>query len=196
MTGQVLFDSHMAVLLDGAVAVVNALTDGEARGKPYTAPRDDDRIAAVAGALSAPVELVRESAPEDAAHLLRAATELRRVFEAVADNRADDAASAINTLLTETQARPLLARTPEGPWRVHFHGHDDSFAITWTAGCATALAMLLGGDLAGRLGVCQAPRCDRVYVDTSRNAGRHFCSTPCQNRTKAAAYRARQSATN
>ncbi|WP_235619177.1 CGNR zinc finger domain-containing protein [Embleya scabrispora] len=42
-----------------------------------------------------------------------------------------------------------------------------------------------------RLGLCGAPRCDRAYVDTSRNAGRQFCSTACQNRVKAAAFRAR-----
>ncbi|MGW7325252.1 CGNR zinc finger domain-containing protein [Streptomyces sp. NPDC054845] len=40
--------------------------------------------------------------------------------------------------------------------------------------------------------MCRAVRCDRVYVDTSRNAGRQFCSTACQNRTKAAAFRARK----
>jgi predicted RNA-binding Zn ribbon-like protein len=52
--------------------------------------------------------------------------------------------------------------------------------------------MVIGGDLAGRLGVCQAAQCDRVYVDTSRNAARQFCSTACQNRAKAAAFRARR----
>jgi len=42
-----------------------------------------------------------------------------------------------------------------------------------------------------RLGVCTAPRCDRVYVDTSRNGTRRYCSTSCQNRVKTAAFRAR-----
>ena len=37
----------------------------------------------------------------------------------------------------------------------------------------------------------QRPSGDRVYVDTSRNATRRFCSTACQSRTKAAAFRAR-----
>ncbi|MFC6935784.1 CGNR zinc finger domain-containing protein [Actinomadura yumaensis] len=35
------------------------------------------------------------------------------------------------------------------------------------------------------------PHCDRVYVDTSRNGTRRFCSTACQNRVKTAAFRAR-----
>ena len=61
----------------------------------------------------------------------------------------------------------------------------------WAAGCATGLAVVLGGDLYDRLGVCTAPRCDRVYVDTSRNGTRRYCSTSCQNRVKTAAFRAR-----
>jgi len=63
----------------------------------------------------------------------------------------------------------------------------------WAAGCATGLAVVLGGDLYDRLGVCTAPRCDRVYVDTSRNGTRRYCSTSCQNRVKTAAFRARLS---
>jgi predicted RNA-binding Zn ribbon-like protein len=43
-----------------------------------------------------------------------------------------------------------------------------------------------------RLGVCTAALCDRVYVDNSRSGTRRFCSTSCQNRVKAAAFRARQ----
>ena len=45
--------------------------------------------------------------------------------------------------------------------------------------------------MAGRLGVCAAERCDRVYVDLSRNGAKRFCSTACQNRAKAAAFRVR-----
>jgi predicted RNA-binding Zn ribbon-like protein len=37
--------------------------------------------------------------------------------------------------------------------------------------------------------VCTAPHCDRVYVDTSRNGSKRFCSTACQNRVKAATFR-------
>jgi predicted RNA-binding Zn ribbon-like protein len=51
--------------------------------------------------------------------------------------------------------------------------------------------MAIGSDLAGRLGVCQAHPCDRVYIDTSYNLGKRFCSTRCQSRVKAAAHRAK-----
>jgi predicted RNA-binding Zn ribbon-like protein len=78
----------------------------------------------------------------------------------------------------------MLGRHDGEPWRLHFHGAEDSLA--------TGLAVVLGSDLRGRIGVCTAPRCDRVYVDASRNGTRRFCSTTCQNRVKTAAFRARQ----
>jgi predicted RNA-binding Zn ribbon-like protein len=52
-------------------------------------------------------------------------------------------------------------------------------------------AGLLASPQAARLGVCAAPRCELVFVDISRNGSRRFCGTACQNRVKAAAYRAR-----
>ena len=98
----------------------------------------------------------------------------------------------LNALLLDTGARPQLDRLPDGAvGTCTSTASDDSLATGWAAGCATGLALAIGSDLAGRLGVCAADRCDRVFVDTSRNATRRFCSTACQNRTKAAAFRAR-----
>ena len=77
-------------------------------------------------------------------------------------------------------------------WSLHFHGPDDGLVNGWGAGCAAGLALALGTGLAGRLGVCAAPHCDRVFVDVSRNGQRRFCSPQCQSRVKAAAHRARQ----
>ncbi|MCZ4121909.1 CGNR zinc finger domain-containing protein [Streptomyces sp. H39-S7] len=187
-----LFDSHMAALLDACVALVNALTDGDARGKPFTAPAGADLPAAVHTALPSPGARSGTIEPAAAAHLAETARRLREVFEAVAGDRMDDAVTVLNELLRSNGARPQLDRVEGEPWQVHFHGADDSLAVGWSAGCATGLAMVIGGDLAGRLGICQAARCDRVYVDTSRNAARQFCSTACQNRSKAAAFRARR----
>jgi predicted RNA-binding Zn ribbon-like protein len=181
------------LLLDAAVAFVNELTDGERRGKPYTAPTGDALPAAAAAAIPAgeasrPREVPRESA-EILAHGART---MRTVFEAMEAERVDDAARAVNALLRETGARPQLDRVPGQPWQVHFHGADDSYGVGWMSGCATALALAVGSELAGRLGVCLASHCDRVYVDASRNSVRRFCSAACQSRVKAAAFRARR----
>ncbi len=191
-----MFDSHVALLLDQAVALVNALTDGEARGRAYTAPRGAELPDAVAAAVGHDETAARPRTLDAAQAECLAATAqcMREVFQAVQDGRMDAAAVAVNDLLRDTGARPHLDRAGDEPWRLHFHGADDSLAAAIGAGCATGLALVVGGGLTDRLGVCQAARCDRVYTDTSRNAARQFCSTACQNRTKAATFRARRSA--
>jgi predicted RNA-binding Zn ribbon-like protein len=195
VTSQVLFDSHVELLLEGAVSFVNELTDGERRGKPFTAPRGVDLPAEALRAIPETARKPHDTLPAaDAERLAHAAGVMRGVFEAMEDGRVDDAAEAVNRLLRETGARPQLDRAPGEPWAVHFHGSDDSHAMGWTAGCATALALAVGSELAGRLGVCLAPHCDRVYVDMSKNSVRQFCSASCQSRVKAAAFRARKAA--
>ncbi|MBC9719028.1 CGNR zinc finger domain-containing protein [Streptomyces sp. TRM66268-LWL] len=189
-----MFDGHVATLLDAAVSLVNALTDGTRQGRPYTAPRGDRLPQAVHEALPLAAQRPAAIAPAHAAYLARAAQEMRAVFEAVAADDIDRAAHLVNGLLGTAGARPQLDRVDGEPWQVHFHGFEDSLAVGWTAGCATALALAIGSDLAGRLGVCTAPQCDRVYVDASRNAVRHFCSPACRSRVKAAAFRARRAA--
>ncbi|WP_344073613.1 CGNR zinc finger domain-containing protein [Streptomyces crystallinus] len=190
-----MFDSHVAVLLDQAVSLVNTLTDGQARGRPYTAPRGAELADAIDAAIPRDMSSLPRSVDGDqAAYLAGTARRMREVFQAMQDGRADAAAETVNDLLYDTGARPRLDRAGSGSWQMHFHGPDDSFAAGSSASCATALALAVGGGLASRLGVCRAERCDRVYVDTSRNAARQFCSTACQNRTKAAAFRARRGA--
>ncbi|HUC58346.1 MAG TPA: CGNR zinc finger domain-containing protein [Streptosporangiaceae bacterium] len=116
---------------------------------------------------------------------------MRLVFADVAAGRLDGAAGQVNDLLAQTGARPHLDSHDGEPWHLHFHGRSDGLVTGWAAGCATGLAVVLGSELYGRLGVCTADRCDRVFVDISKNGMRRFCSTACQNRTKAAAFRAR-----
>ena len=186
------FSSHMDAVVAVAVRLVNVLTPGEAHGRPYVPPTADDQPAAVAAALAAGRQPQREVSRDEAAEFGMVAGALRSVFEAVTDGHLDEAARDVNALLTFTGARPQLDRHDGEPWHLHFHGSTDSLVTGWAAGCATGLAVVLGSDLHGRLGVCTADRCDRVYVDTSRNGTRRFCSTTCQNRVKAAAFRARR----
>jgi predicted RNA-binding Zn ribbon-like protein len=180
----------MDAVVTVAVRLVNALTPGGAHGRPYLPPTGAALPAAVTAALRAGRQDTREVSAREAAGFPVAAQALRAVFDAVAAGRTDDAARLVNEMLARTGARPRLDRHDGEPWHLHFHGAEDSLATSWAAGCATGLAVVLGTDQQGRLGVCAAPRCDRVYVDTSRNATRRFCSVSCQNRVKAAAFRA------
>jgi predicted RNA-binding Zn ribbon-like protein len=191
----VLFDSHIATLLQVAVDLVNALTDGAAGGRSYAAPEPEERPHVIAGILPAASRwpVGRPITQEEADYLVDTAQGMRATFDAVHRGETGHAARVLNRLLISTGARPQLDQLDGDPWQVHFHGSDDSLAVGWSAGCATALAFAVGSHLAGRLGVCSADLCDRVYIDTSRNAARRFCSTSCQNRTKTAAFRARHS---
>jgi predicted RNA-binding Zn ribbon-like protein len=190
-----LFDSHVATQLDVTVALVNRLTPGLDGGRPVVLPADYAELRRlVSDALDDVGHRVPPSllSPQDVRLFEAAAEAARRAIEAVSRGDLDAAAAVTNGLLRETAARPQLDRFRHGEWGLHFHGPDDSLGVGWTAGMAIGLAMALGSKDAGRLGVCEAAECDRVYVDTSRNGGRRFCSTRCQSRTKAAAHRARQ----
>jgi predicted RNA-binding Zn ribbon-like protein len=184
------FTSHTSAVVTVAVQLVNALTPGEAHGRPYLPPPGSALPAAVAAALRAGRSPVRPVSPVQAAGFPAVAAALRAVFQAMAAGRTDTAAHLVNEMLASTGARPRLDRHDGEPWHLHFHGAEESLVTSWAAGCATGLAVVLGSDQQGRLGVCTAPRCDRVYVDISRNATRRFCSASCQNRVKAASFRA------
>jgi predicted RNA-binding Zn ribbon-like protein len=186
--GQVNFGSHAGRVVHTAVALVNALTPGLERGRPVPGLTPDLRLARARRVLEI-------SLTQDEAELVtRLAADLRPVFVAIDDRNADTAAALVNDLLRQYRPAPYLARHDGERWHLHFRGDRPGAAAGWGAGCAMALAAVLGGESWDRLGLCSAPACDRVFVDLSRNGSRRFCSTACQNRTKAAALRARRRA--
>jgi predicted RNA-binding Zn ribbon-like protein len=186
------FDSHVLQLLTVSTRLVNALTPGHQRGTVATTPSGENRVRAVEDALRGDGRLHPTVTAKDADRFADLAARLRRVFETAqfADRKA--AAAEVNALLLDTRARPRLDYFEGEGWHLHFHGADDSLVNGWSAGCAAGLALAIGSDLAGRLGICAAPACDRVFVDTSRNSKRRFCSPQCLSRVKAAAHRARK----
>lgn len=180
MTGQLNFDSHTSDVVAAAVEAVNLLTPGHASGREYSA--EDPDLTPLKGTPTV----------DEVAEMRGYSATMRLIFEAVDDGRIDDACTTANALLVETQAAPLLMRHDGEPWHVHFHAASANWARGWAASMATALAIVLGNPMSDRLGVCTADACDRVFVDVSRNGTRRFCSTACQNRVKAAAFRARR----
>ncbi|MGN6300574.1 MAG: CGNR zinc finger domain-containing protein [Angustibacter sp.] len=185
------FDSHLLDLLDVAVGLVNLHSGQYERGRERVPVDGAEAPSATADVLRRGDGPAPRVTAADAATLADRAQQWRHVFDGVRDGDEASAAAILNDLLRETGARPQLDPLAHGGWHVHFHGADDSLAVGWAAGCTTALALALGSDLAGRMGTCAAQRCDVVFVDTSKNGSRRFCSTSCQNRTKTAAYRSR-----
>ena len=190
MTGQIHFDSHVWVVNDIACRLVNALTPGYDGTQPIGPPPAGQRAAVARAVLER--DDYHPTVTEDQASALTAlAEQVRAVFTASSSGDEASAASMVNDLLAEFGAVPRLDPAQGGGWTLHFHGRDPGVVAGWGAGIAAGLAMAIGSDLTGRLGVCEAKPCNRVYVDTSRNLGKRFCSTRCQSRVKAAAHRAR-----
>ncbi|MBO0839743.1 MAG: CGNR zinc finger domain-containing protein [Sciscionella sp.] len=184
------FDSHASDVVANAVRAINLLTPGHARGKAYSAEvTEAQAVAALATRSSRRAKTIPHS---ELVKLRDYAGKLRAIFVDVEAGRIDDACRRTNALLRQTNAVPVLARHDGEPWHLHFHTVESGWARGHAASMATGVAVVLGTPMYHRLGVCTAPACDRVFVDTSRNGTRRFCSTACQNRVKAAAFRARQ----
>lgn len=193
VTGQVEFDSHTSDVVEYAIAVINEVTPGERHGRPFPAPTGDELVKAVRDVLP---EFRPSDVPTaaDVAELAEWAGRLRHIIELVDTGDLDTACTELNQVMREAGSIPTLSRHDGEPWHLHFHSADAAWALSWAASMATGLAVVLGNSVVERLGLCNAPSCDRVYVDVSRNGTRRFCSTACQNRVKAAAFRARKAA--
>lgn len=183
------FDSHTSDVVAHAVTLVNDVTPGERHGRSFQPPAD--LVAAVRDAVPRS-RTPDHPTPAEAEELAGWATRLREVVELVDAGEIDTACAALNAVMRETGAMPTLSRHDGEPWHLHFHSAEAEWAVSWAASMATGLAIVLGNAAIERLGICNAPACDRVYVDVSRNGTRRFCSTACQNRVKAATFRARR----
>jgi predicted RNA-binding Zn ribbon-like protein len=188
MTGQIHFDSHLWVVTDVACRLANALTAGHDGTRPVAPPPPGHRADAVRAVLERD-DYRPVLTEEQAKALTDLAGRVREVFTASSSGDVARAAGIVNGLLQEFGAAPRLDVARGGGWALHFHGRDAGIVTGWGAGIAAGLGMAIGSDLAGRLGVCQADPCDRVYIDTSRNLGKRFCSTRCQSRVTSAAHR-------
>ena len=130
----------------------------------------------------------------DAAALRRFQKELRPVFEASEAENVPVVITGLNALMEKHPITPMIS--DHDPADLHLHVATRS---------ATVSELLIGEALLGlatlvcdlgptRLGVCAEVKCDNVYVDTSPNQSRRYCSDRCSSRANVAAYRARQKA--
>jgi predicted RNA-binding Zn ribbon-like protein len=105
----------------------------------------------------------------------------------------DDVLTRLNELLTMARPRPY-ATDHDGELHLHYARPDAPVLEQLTTTVAMGLSQVVVQHGWQRLGVCSAENCDDVYVDTSRNASRRYCSNTCASRSTVAAYRARQKA--
>jgi predicted RNA-binding Zn ribbon-like protein len=180
------FDSYVDAGLLAAIDLVNEFALGPR-------PAGETELQALERILSIDPSSVSALRRADVAGFGDLASSLLEVVTALDAGDVDRAADRLNTLLAAHPAHPHLA-FEDGRWRLHHHAADAAVVPMWTSICAERLAHLIGIGEAHRIGRCAAPDCGRAYLDQSKNASRRFCSTTCQNRVKAAAFRRRHAA--
>ena len=130
----------------------------------------------------------------DATALRRFQRELRPVFEASNARDEKSVVELLNTLLAKHPVTPYIAGHEPGKWHMHVADQTSSVAELLVAESLMGLSTLVCDLGATRLGVCDAKPCTNVFVDTSPNPSRRYCSDRCSSRANVAAYRARQRA--
>ncbi|MEV6968157.1 CGNR zinc finger domain-containing protein [Hamadaea sp. NPDC051192] len=140
-------------------------------------------------------EWMRESvADKEMAVFRRAQRKLRDVFEAGAAGRDGDAVAELNVLLETFPVQPRISGHDAGDWHMHVTSRGASASAEYLAGAAWGLGVWLCEFGSARFGVCADERCGNVYLDTSSNNCRRFCSERCATRSHVAAHRARKKA--
>ena len=130
----------------------------------------------------------------DVAALRDFRAELRPVFEA---SEADDVrlvVSSLNDLLATHPVTPMISDHDPDHLHMHVTNRASSVSELLIGESLMGLANLVCDLGATRLGICSEARCDNVFVDTSPNQSRRYCSDRCSSRANVAAFRARQKA--
>jgi len=182
----VLLDSYGDAGVLVALDLVNGLGAADAGRWPKARA-----LSALSGILALDPPSVALLRPHDVPGFLALTRALGHVLRELRQGDLDAAAARLNGLLARHPAHPHLAKEG-GRWRLHHHPADTALVPMWAATCAEAVARMVGAGHGRRFGACAAPGCARVYFDVSKNGSRRFCSTTCQNRVKAAAFRLRQ----
>ena len=138
--------------------------------------------------------LHRSVARADIASLQSFQAELRPVFEASDVDDVPLVVGSLNGLLASHPVTPMISDHDPANLHMHVTNRASSVAELLIAESLMGLANLVCDLGATRLGICSEPRCDKVFVDTSPNQSRRYCSDRCSSRANVAAFRARQNA--
>jgi predicted RNA-binding Zn ribbon-like protein len=115
---------------------------------------------------------------------------LREVFEAAA---VAEKAERADALLVAADCRPRLVSHGDGlPFHFHYASVRSGLASRVKALTAAGLAHVIDDGGGERLRACGRAGCDVVFVDTSRNGRRRFCSVRCANQVNVANHRLRR----
>ena len=138
--------------------------------------------------------LVPQCTDRDCMLLRKFQRELRPVFEASAGHDSHGVVDGLNELMVRHPITPRIAAHDEHGLHMHVASKTQTVAELLVGESLLGLANLVCDLGPTRLGICAASPCTNVYVDTSPNQSRRYCSERCSSRANVAAYRARQKA--
>ncbi|WP_305784911.1 CGNR zinc finger domain-containing protein [Symbioplanes lichenis] len=138
--------------------------------------------------------MAAEVTEKDLTVLRRAQRRLRDVFEHGTGGRDHDAVAELNLLLAAYPVQPRISGHDTSDWHMHVTGRGASVSAEYLAGAVWGLSVWLCEYGSARFGICADDRCGNVYLDTSSNNCRRFCSERCATRSHVAAHRARKRA--
>lgn len=130
----------------------------------------------------------------DLATFRRGQRRLRDIFALGAAGRDPEVVTTLNALLDTYPVRPRISGHDTTDWHMHVTGRGSSVSAEHLAGAVWGLAVWVCRYGSARFGVCADHRCGFVYLDTSSNNCRRFCSERCATRSHVAAHRARKRA--
>lgn len=146
------------------------------------------------GALSDREWYASRLTPRDLAKLRTMQSLLREVFETAAAGDEPGTVQLLNNLLGRFRIAPRISGHDAQSWHLHVTANGAAVGDDLAAEAIMGLAITLIDYGADRLGTCAADWCDNVYLDTSPNRSRRYCSDRCASRANVAAFRARQKA--
>lgn len=102
-------------------------------------------------------------------------------------------AAEVNALIAVAPVTPRLTNHDDYPWHMHYSAPEVGLTDRLCVVGAMALAQVVTVGETERLRVCEAPDCDAVLVDLTRNRSKRYCDARgCANRLHVAAFRARR----
>ena len=102
----------------------------------------------------------------------------------------DEAVAEVNTMMRSS--KPYLAKHDHYDWHLHSTDDDAPLAERIRVEFAMAFADVIRSGATDRLRECDAPDCEGLVLDLSRNGSKRFCSVRCSNRVNMIEHRARQ----
>jgi predicted RNA-binding Zn ribbon-like protein len=118
------------------------------------------------------------------------ARQLRAIFEA---GTVAGKAQRADELLVTADCRPrLVSHGPGLAFHFHYAPVRTGLAARVKALTAAGLAHVVDDGAGSRLRACSRDGCGTVFIDTSRNGRRHFCTVRCANQVNVANHRRRR----